>query len=378
MKFTFDRDAIAKELSIAQEIISSKNQASIMSNIMLTAENNTLTMTATNSAINFQTSLPVEIEEEGISIVLCSKFLEILSSLPPGIGEIEFNQQMNTVDDTPLSIRIKPVSKRVKFELTSLTSEKFPEVKAESTDAEYFEIPAKELKKMIQQTVFAVSTDEQRVFMSGVYFDKTEDNKFVFVATDAKRLALASLDITTEIPKFPSVIIPTKILTIISKHMPDEGMIAVAVTQENIFFKFGGYKLSSSLIKGQYPAYQRVIPQNQAHSVKLLKSDLVDAIKRITIMTEKNMERIYLNIQPGVLRVMSSQSDQGTAEEEIPAEYADEEMTIAVNYKYIDQPLRVMQGENTVLEFTEEMKALTLRPEPADSYFHIIMPMQKD
>ena len=214
--------------------------------------------------------------------------------------------------------------------------------------------------------------------MSGVFFEKTEDNKFVFVATDAKRLAHASTDVTTDVPDFFPVIIPTKILNIVSKHAPDEGMISIAVTEESIFFKFGGYKLSSSLIKGQYPAYKRVIPQNQEHSVKVLKSDLVDAIKRITIMTEKNNERIFLNIQPGMLRVMSSQSEEGTAEEEIPAEYADEEMTIAVNYKYIDQPLRVMHSEQAVIEFTEEMRALTLRPEPAANYFHVIMPMQKD
>ena len=149
MKFTFDRDAVAKELSIAQEIISSKNQASIMSNIMLTAENNTLTITATDSLISFQTSVPVEIIEEGTTVVFCSKFLEILSSLPIGCGEIEFIEQRDEIDGTPVSILIKPISKRVKFELSSLTSEKFPETKIEA-ETPYFDIPAKELKAILQ------------------------------------------------------------------------------------------------------------------------------------------------------------------------------------------------------------------------------------
>lgn len=376
MKFTFDRDAVAKELSIAQEIISSKNQASIMSNIMLTAENNTLTITATDSLISFQTSVPVEIIEEGTTVVFCSKFLEILSSLPIGCGEIEFIEQRDEIDGTPVSILIKPISKRVKFELSSLTSEKFPETKIEA-ETPYFDIPAKELKAMIQQTIFAVSTDEMRRFLNGVYFVK-EENKFRLVATDAKRMSLAEREITTDIPDFPSAIVPTKILSILQKHAPDEGMISVAITDESIFLKFGGYKFASLLINGSFPAYQRVIPTEQKYTLKLQKSDLVDAIRRMTIMTDKKTERIFLDINPGVLRVMSSQSEQGHAEEEIPCEYASDSMTIALNYKYLDQPLRVMSSENAAIEFTQEMRAITLRPEPAEDYFHIIMPMQKE
>ena len=376
MKFTFDRDAVAKELSIAQEIITSKNQASIMSNIMLTAENNTLTITATDSLIGFQTSVPVEISEEGTTVVFCSKFLEILSSLPQGCGEIEFDEQIDDTDGSSLSILIKPLAKRVKFEMNSLTSEKFPETKLEA-ETPYFEIAAKELKAMIQQTIFAVSTDEMRQFLNGVFFSKNE-NKFTLVATDAKRLSLAEREITTEIPDFPSAIVPTKILSIIQKHAPNEGMISMAITEESVFLKFGGYKFASHLINGSFPAYKRVIPESQSHSLKLAKSDLIDAIRRMTIMTDKKAERIFLEVRPGVLRVLSSQTEQGRAEEEIPCEYADEEMTIAVNYKYLDQPLRVMGSENAAIEFTKEMSAMTLRPEPAEDYFHIIMPMQKE
>ena len=144
MKFTFDRDAVVKELAIAQEIIASKNHSLVMSNIMLTAENNKLIMTATDSLINFKTTVPVDIIEEGTVIVFCAKFLEILSSLPNGCGEIEFIEQKNA-DGSTQSVIIRPIAKRVKFELSSLSAEKFPETKFES-ESPFFEIESKKLK----------------------------------------------------------------------------------------------------------------------------------------------------------------------------------------------------------------------------------------
>lgn len=375
MKFTFDRDAVVKELAIAQEIIASKNHSLVMSNIMLTAENNKLIMTATDSLINFKTTVPVDIIEEGTVIVFCAKFLEILSSLPNGCGEIEFIEQKNA-DGSTQSVLIRPIAKRVKFELSSLSAEKFPETKFES-ESPFFEIESKKLKTMIQQTIFAISNDDKRRFLSGVYFSKNEGN-FILVATDAKRLSLAKCEITTDIPDFPSAIVPTKILGIIQKHAPLEGMISMSITQDTIFFKFGSYEFSSLLISGKFPAYQRVIPENQSHTLKLKKTDLIDAIRRMTIMTDQKAERIYLDIQPGMMKVLSSQTDEGQSEEEIPCQYADEAITIAVNYKYLDNPLRVMTSEDAAIEFSQEMSAITLRPDPAEDYFHIIMPMQKE
>ena len=166
MKFTFDKDSMMKEIAIAQEIIATKNVTSILSNVLFIAEEDTLTIKATDIKVNFETRIPVEVQENGTTTVFCDKFVSILNSLPS--GEIEFNQEDTTVV-------IKPISKKVKFTLKSMASDKFPEF-ASTENVPYFEVPAAELKEMINQTIFAVSDDEKRLFMNGIFFEKKGEN----------------------------------------------------------------------------------------------------------------------------------------------------------------------------------------------------------
>src|SRR5574344_2642349 len=162
MKFTFDRDAMIKEIVIAQEIISTKNAGSILSNVLLSAQNNTLSIKATDIKVNFETKIPVQVEEEGSTTVYCDKFMGILTSLPE--GEIEFNQTAGEGEDQAITVIIKPVAKKIKFQLKSMSQEKFPDFDS-AENVPYFEVPSKDIKEMISQTAFAVSEDETRYFI---------------------------------------------------------------------------------------------------------------------------------------------------------------------------------------------------------------------
>ena len=367
MKFTFDRNAMINEISIAQEIISTKNAVSVLSNVLLVAEGNSLTIKATDIKVNFQTKIPIDIEEEGSTTVLCDKFMSILSALPE--GEIEFFLQDK---DNLVSAVIRHTTKKIKYQLNCTSQDKFPEI-AVAEKVSFFEVPAKELKAMISQTSFAVSDDETRYFMNGVYFEKKED-KLVLVATDGRRLAYAEKAVLAGVAEFPAAIVHPKILNIVAKHASDEGQVSVAIVDKMIFFNFANYEFSATLIDGQYPNYTRVIPQNQANKFTLLKSEFMDALKRISIMLDKT-GRIILNLAPGVLTITSKSTDLGDAKEEIPCQYAGEEVSISMNYRHIESPLKVIGTENITFEFTEVMRAVTLRPEPAEDYFHILMPM---
>lgn len=373
MKFTFDRDAMIGEVAIAQEIISTKNAGSILSNVFLSASGNALTIKATDVKVSFQTSVPVQVMEEGSTTVYCDKFMGILSALPA--GEVEFAQQTDA-GGQPQGVVIRPVGKKIKFEMRTMSEEKFPEV-AVSEDAPYFEVGAKDIKEMIAQTIFAVSSDETRYFMNGVFFEKKGD-LLNMVATDGRRMGFSSKEILAGVPDFPAAIIHPKVLGIVLKHCPDEGNISMAIVDKMVFFKFANYRFGASLIDGQFPAYERVIPASQAHTLTVAKDELVQAMKRVALMVDKKAGRIYCNIEPGLLRITSRQSDLGSADEEIAASYEGDGIVIAMNYRYIDEPLRVISADRIAFEFTEEMKAVTMRPEPASHYFHIIMPMQKE
>ena len=373
MKFTFDRDAMIKEISIAQEVITNKSPVSILSNILVIAEHNALTIKATDSAVKFTTTIPVDILEEGRTTIFCDKFMSILSSLPS--GDIEFIQE-------DITVTIKPTTKKVKFQLKSQTSDKFPEM-GSSENVPFFELPSKDFKEMIKQTIFAVSDDRNRYFMTGVYFVKNGDT-LTMVATDGRRLSCVNKS-GFNVPDFQPAIIPTKILGSILKNAPEEGNVSIGVIDKSIFVKFGSVEFSSNLIEGQFPNYQKVIPENLTMSIMVNKADLDAALKRTTIMVDKKVSRIIFKISSGVLKLISPESDIGTADEEIPCRYDGQDISMALNFTYVTEPLKVIDSENVVFDFNindaqgnEEAnitKAVIVRGVPAGDYIHVIMPM---
>jgi len=373
MKFNFDKDAMIKEIAIAQEIISTKNAGSIMSNVLLNATDNRLYIKATDLKVNFETQVPVQVIEEGCTTIYCDKFMGILSSLPS--GEIEFIQEGNS-EDQSINVTIRPAGKKIKFQMKSISAKDFPEFYS-ADNVPYFEVSSKDIKSMIAQTSFAVSDDDTRYFMNGVFFEKKND-ALNLVATDGRRLSFASKSILAGISDFPAAIVHPKILNIILKRAPEEGNIFIAIVDKMIFFKFENYRFGAVLIDGQFPNYERVIPEHQEFTFQVQKSELVDAMKRVALMVDKKAGRIYFSVSDGVLKITSQQSELGSADEEIPCQYAGDPYVIALNFRYIEEPLKGITSERITFEFTAEMKAVTLRPEPAEDYFHIIMPMQKE
>jgi DNA polymerase-3 subunit beta len=367
MKFTCERSVLLKEIQIAQEIISSKNAISILSNIYLEAENDALLIKATDIKVNFETKVPVTVVEAGSTTVFGEKFMGILNSIPD--GELEFDQS-----DTRITIR--PTFKKIKFQLKSIASDKFPEFPA-ANNTEFFEIPIKEFKEMILQTVFAVSDDETRYFMNGVFFEK-QNEKLIMVATDGRRLAYIDKPVGAGIKDFTGIIVPPKILNIIMKRGGDEGLAAISITDKIIFIRFGSYYLSSVLIEGQFPNYHRVIPESQSYSFTLNRIELMEALKRVSLLVEQKSRRIYMGISGGVMSISSEESDIGTAKEDIPCKYDGEEISIALNYRYIEEPVRVMTEDEISVHFTEPNKVITIKPVPEKDFFHILMPMQLD
>jgi DNA polymerase-3 subunit beta len=367
MKFTCERDVVMKEISLASEIISSRNALSILSNVLIHAEDNELTIRATDLKVGFETKIPVDVAEPGSTTLFCDKFLGILRSLPP--GEVEFEQE----DGERFVIR--PLFKKIDFRLKSISSEKYPEVQLAPPES-YFEFPQSDLIAMITQTIFAVSDDETRYFMNGVYLENL-DGRLVMVATDGRRLSFMSHVPSAPIPEFSGVIVPPKVLNLIRKLASGEGNVRLAVAEKNVFVQFDSQRVSSALIEGQFPNYRRVIPENQQYRVLVNRDELADALKRVSLLVEKS-RRIYLTVTNEGLTLKSEESDIGQATEEISCEYDGPETTLALNFTYLVDPLRVIDSQSITLNFTESSKAITIHPEPQADYFHIVMPMQLD
>ncbi len=365
MKFVCEKNAILREVSVAQEIIAEKNVLSILSNVLLEASDNTLTLKATDMKVGFETRLPVEVRKAGSTTVFCDKLLAVLRSLPE--GGVEFEQ-------TEGRMIIKPEGKKIDFQLKSIASDKFPELKATPQES-YFSFSQKDLNEMIAETIFAVSDDETRYFMNGVYLEHQEGS-LVMVATDGRRLSFISRAAQAKIAAFPGVIVPPKILHLVRKLSTGEGTVHLAISEKSVFIQFESQKLWSSLIEGQFPNYRRVIPERQEYAATVRRDELLDALKRVSLLVEQKSRRVYLDLAKNALTLRSEEGEIGSAAEELSVEYDGPEVTLALNYLYLTEPLRVMESASVSIRFTEETKAISLYPVPDRDFFHIVMPMQ--
>jgi DNA polymerase-3 subunit beta len=367
MKFSCERDLLLREITIAHEIINTRNVLSILSNVLLTVTEDGLNIKATDLKVGFETKIPVEMIEPGSCTVFCEKFLSILRSLPDGEFEFEQNNQ---------KINIRPKFKKIDFQLKSVASDKFPEI-VETDVSNFFQFSQKVLLEMINQTIFAISDDETRYFMNGVFLEKKGDS-LIMVATDGRRLSYISKKIETPLPDLPSVIVPPKILLLFRKLASGEGMFNMAVTEKNVFIEFGSHRISSNLIDGQFPNYSKVIPETQEYTIEVNKQNLEEALKRVSLLVEQKSRRIYLNLAEDHMTLKSEESEIGIATEEIACTYSGPDNMIALNYLYLNDPLKVLDSEEIIIEYTEPNRAITIYPSPKEDYFHIVMPMQLD
>jgi DNA polymerase-3 subunit beta len=230
---------------------------------------------------------------------------------------------------------------------------------------------------MISQTIFSVSDDETRYFLNGTYFEKDGEN-VIMVATDGKRLSYIEKTIDAEIPDFNGIIIPPKVLNMVKKLASGEGSLKLASTDKNIYIDFDEQQITSALIDGQFPNYKKVIPREQLYNVSLNRMELLESIRRISILVEQKSKRIILRFSEGSLTIQSEESEIGNAAEEISCDYNGESISLALNYQFLIDPLKVITEETVTINFSDPNKAVSIFAPSEKHYFHIIMPMHVD
>ncbi|MDY4610144.1 MAG: DNA polymerase III subunit beta [Sphaerochaetaceae bacterium] len=365
MKFVCQKANLLKEITLALDFTSQRNSLSIVSNVLLENYGDKLIIKATDQKVGFYSEIEVQTIEPGSTTVFCDKFLGVLRSLPE--GDVQFEEK-----DTKLIIR--PVGQTIDFQLRTIEADKFPQLQS-IDDSKYFSISQSDYIEMINQTIFAISEDETRYFMNGVFFEHATDS-LTMVATDGRRLSIIQRKFMEKITQFPSVIIPAKFLNLIKKMGTGEGMFDLAVTDSMVFARFDNHCIYSTLINGQFPNYKRVIPDSQTFSCRVSIQEMLDALKRVSLFVENKSKRLILDIEPTGIMLSSEESDLGAAKEIIPCEYDGDSCKLSLNYTYLYSPLRVMEGEHFFLQFSGPTKAMTVKPDPERDYFHIIMPMQ--
>ena len=364
MKFVCNKNNILKELSNALDFTSQRNTLAVYANVCLILEGNNLTLKATDQKMSYVSELTVDGLEDGSTTVVCDKFLNIIKNLPD--SNIVF-------EDSEDKIQISPEGTSIEFKLRTIEASAFPSL-VFGDESGYFRISQKDFTDMIGQVIFAVSDDESKYAMNGALLEK-DGTGLIMVGTDGRRLSYINRQIGTEIPDFPKATIPSRFLNLIKKLSVGEGDFEINVGNNSISLRFGSCTISSSLIKNDFPAYRRVIPENQSKVCIVNINTFSDALKRVSLLVENKFKKIILEFNENKMTVYCDESDIGAGREEIECRYEGEPQRCAMNYTYLLSPLKVMDGEEARIEFSEPGRPFTLKSEPERDYLHVIMPM---
>lgn len=364
MKFTCQRDIILKEVEYANNFTSQRNSLSILSNILIENYQNQLTIKSTDNKLAFMASFPVATEVPGSTTITSEKLLAILKQLPS--SDIMFSDENDKMTISPVG------DKTVVFNLKTIPADRFSELEF-IEDSAFFSLSQRDFFDMIDKTTFAVGNDETKFFMTGVFMEKKKE-QLVMVATDSKRLSCIRKVFEQEIPDFPSAIIPVKFLQMIAMIGSGEGIFSLAVTTSSIYANINGHMISSTLISGNYPTYEKVIPQSFTYECKIKVEDMLTALNRVSLFTE-NSKKIFFDMNQEGIMVSCENSELGDAKEIVSCEYSGPEAKMSFNYNFLQTPLKKIETDFFRICFNSTTSAMAVYPDPERDYVFIIMPM---
>tara|TARA_Y100000590_G_scaffold286055_1_gene321885 strand:+ start:465 stop:1583 length:1119 start_codon:yes stop_codon:yes gene_type:complete len=371
MKINVEKANILKSLTHVQSIVEKKNSIQILSNILIEAKDNSLILSATDMDISITETLNCNVIEGGALTVSAHTLYDIIRKLPDG-NEIEFISN----DGKMFTIR----SGKSRFSLGCLPKEDFPIIEIDKLNTE-LTIDSQDLLKLIEKTRFAISTEETRYFLNGIYLHKKKDdnnNEFLsMVATDGHRLAKIDFNSKENITEIPGVIIPRKTIYELCKLLGDfSGNIKINVDANKIIFFVDKSILISKLIDGSFPDYQKVIPSNNDNTLTVNRNLFCTAVDRVSTITTERSPAIKFKLLKDVMNMTSVDSESGQATEDIVTDYSGDEMEIGFNSNYILEMVRNLEDENVVLSFKDSSSPVTATEKSNPNLIYVLMPMR--
>lgn len=337
MKISIERGILLRTLGHVQSVVERRNTIPILANVMLVAGNGSLTITASDMEIEATETFATDIITPGKTTVSAHLLYDIIRKLPDG-ALIEL-----FLDGSHLQIS----AARSRFRLPVLATDDFPLIAA-GTFPISFEMSADALAGMFSNARYAISTEEARYYLNGIYFH-VRDNELLAVATDGHRLAR----ITTEKPggiEIDGIIIPRKCIAEVLKIIDEvDDNVALEISDTKIRFTLGNVIITSKVIDGTFPDYNRIIPTGNDKIVSVSASALAQGIDRVSSIASERTRAVKVGLRANKIMLTVTSPDHGTATEEVEAEYAGEEMDIGFNARYILDIL-TQQAKNSVIK----------------------------
>lgn len=369
MKATIERATLLRGLSHVQSVVERRNTIPILSNVLIDAQlGGTIRLMATDLDLQIDETIPAAVDQVGATTVSAHTLFDIVRKLPEG------SQVVLTAAEGKLTV----VAGRARFQLGTLPRDDFPMI-AEGELPTTFELPAETLKQIIDKTRFAISTEETRYYLNGIFFHVTDDANRLLraAATDGHRLARVTVPCPDGADAMPGVIVPRKCVAELRKLLDEvDGSVGVSLSPSKIRFDLGQAILTSKLIDGTFPDYSRVIPTANDKLLKLDPKSLMQGVDRVsTIATEKTRAvKMALERDKVVLSVTSPEN--GVAAEEVPGEYAALGFEIGFNSRYLMDILGQIEGDLVEVHLADAAAPTLIRENDSSPALYVLMPMR--
>ena len=371
MKVTIERAALLKSLGHVQSVVERRNTIPILANVLLEAREGALGLSATDMDLTIVESVTAETAEPGATTAPAHTLYDIVRKLPDG-AQIELSLAR---EGGQMNLK----AGRSSFVLPTLPKDDFPT--GDNGDLpQRFTLHGEELRNLIDRTRFAISTEETRYYLNGIYLHATQGqspNMLRGVATDGHRLARFEVDLPDGAVEMPGVIVPRKAVNELRKLIDEiESGVEVALSDTRIRFAFGSTVLTSKLIDGTFPDYERVIPVGNDKHMAVTCKDFAKAVDRVaTISTEKS-RAIKLSVEDGTLTLSATSPDQGSANEVLEADYSGDSLEIGFNARYVLDIAERIDGEQARFSFADSASPTIVRDMTDSSALYVLMPMR--
>ena len=371
MKVTVERAELLKSLGHVHRVVERRNTIPILANVLIKADKGKLSMKATDLDLEVIDSVAAEVSPGGATTVPAHMFYEIVRKLPEG-AQIVIE---GSGDRAVLSLR----AGRSRFTLQTLPESDFPDLAAgEMTHS--FKLAAADLKRLIDKTQFAISTEETRYYLNGIYLHTAGTAKAATlraVATDGHRLAQVELPLPQGAAGMPGIIVPRKTVGEVQRLIETgEGEVAIELSAGKIRFSIGDVVLTSKLIDGTFPDYARVIPANNDKSLVVDKKDFEAAVDRVSTVSSERGRAVKLSITGGRLVLSVTNPDSGSATEELEVEYESDPLDIGFNSRYLLDIAAQIEGEVAVLKLADPGSPTLIQDKDAKGALYVLMPMR--
>jgi len=367
MKVIVERATLLKALGHVQSVVERRNTIPILSNVLLSADGTSMKLMATDLDLQIVEEISAQVDMAGASTVSAHTLFDIVRKIPDGAQ----------VTLEVANLKMSVVAGRARFQLQTLPREDFPVI-GETDLPIGFQLPAETLRNLIDKTRFAISTEETRYYLNGIFLHAPAGaNTLRAVATDGHRLARIEMPLPAGAEGMPDVIVPRKAIAEVRKLLDErEDQVDVALSASKIRLRVGGAVLTSKLIDGTFPDYSRVIPTANDRLLRIDPATLAEGVDRVTAIASEKTRAVKLSMDRDRVTLSVTSPENGTASEDVPADYGAESFDVGFNSRYLLDILAQVEGDTIEVHMADAAAPTLIRENDQSQALYVLMPMR--